>query len=70
LGRRLALIVDFLQADVAAVAATVIRFVGDVAMLCAISPWLGALALVMALLPIGLFALWFDRASLAPERDL
>ena len=32
-------------------------------MLCVLNPWVGALA-VLALLPIGLFTLWFGRASL------
>lgn len=56
-------VVDFLQTDVPAVAASLVHFAGAVAMLCVLSPWVGALA-VAALLPIGLFTLWFGRASL------
>jgi hypothetical protein len=47
----------------AAVAATLVHFVDAVAMLCILNRWVGALA-VLALLPIGLFTLWFGRASL------
>src|SRR5687768_18370385 len=50
-------VVDFLQTDVPAVAASLVHFVGAVAMLCVLNAWVGALA-VLALLPIGLFTLW------------
>jgi ABC-type multidrug transport system fused ATPase/permease subunit len=56
-------IVDFLQVEVPAVAASVVHFVGAIVMLCVLSIWVGALAIV-ALLPIALLILWFGRTSL------
>src|SRR5919199_1817122 len=44
-------VVDFLQAELPAVAASLMHFAGAVAMLCVLSPWVGALALA-ALLPV------------------
>jgi ABC-type multidrug transport system fused ATPase/permease subunit len=56
-------IVDFLQVEVPSVAASVVHFVGAVAMLCVLNLWVGALTLV-ALVPMSLFTLWFSRVSL------
>jgi ABC-type multidrug transport system fused ATPase/permease subunit len=56
-------VVDFLEADVPAIAASVVHFVGAVAMLCVLSRWVGALA-ILALGPIALFTFCFGRASL------
>ena len=56
-------IVDFLQVEVPTVAASVVHFVGAIAMLFVLNLWVGALALV-ALVPMSLFTLWFSRVSL------
>lgn len=56
-------VVDFLQTEVPAVAASFVHFFGAVAMLCVLNIRVGALA-ILALLPIGLFTFWFGRASL------
>src|SRR3954454_11552167 len=56
-------IVDFLQVEVPSVAASVVHFVGAVAMLCVLNLWVGALTLV-ALVPMSLFTLWFSGVSL------
>jgi hypothetical protein len=56
-------VVDFLEVDVPAVAASVVHFVGAIAMLCVLSRWVGALA-IFALGPIVLFTFCFGRASL------
>jgi ABC-type multidrug transport system fused ATPase/permease subunit len=56
-------IVDFLQIEVPTVAASVVHFVGAVAMLFVLNRWVGALALV-ALVPMSLFTLWFGRVSM------
>jgi len=55
--------VDFLQVEVPAAAASVVRFVGAIAMLCVLNLWVGVLAL-LALLPVSLFTMRFGRASL------
>ena len=49
-------IVDFLQVEVPAATASVVRFVGAIAMLCVLNMWVGALAL-LALLPVALFTI-------------
>src|SRR5829696_6218985 len=56
-------IVDFLQVEVPAAAASVVRFIGAIAMLCVLNMWVGALA-VLALLPVALFTTRFGRVSL------
>jgi ABC transporter transmembrane region len=48
---------------VPAATASVVRFVGAIAMLCVLNMWVGALAL-LALLPVALFTMRFGRASL------
>jgi hypothetical protein len=56
-------IVDFLQVEVPAAAASVVRFIGAIAMLCVLNMWVGALA-VLALLPVALFTTRFGSVSL------
>jgi len=56
-------IIDFLQVEVPAATASVVRFIGAIAMLCVLNMWVGALAL-LALLPVALFTMRFGRASL------
>jgi ABC-type multidrug transport system fused ATPase/permease subunit len=56
-------IVDFLQVEVPTMAASIVHFVGAVAMLLFLNVWVGVLALV-TLVPMALFMLWFSRISL------
>jgi ABC-type multidrug transport system fused ATPase/permease subunit len=56
-------VIDFLQVEVPAVTASLVNFVGAVAMLFVLNLWVGALALV-ALVPMLLFTFWFSRISL------
>jgi len=56
-------VVEFLQADIPAVTASSVQFLGAMIMLCLLSPWVGALS-VIALLPVALFTWRFARASL------
>src|SRR5829696_130680 len=56
-------IVDFLQVEVPAAAASVVRFIGATAMLCILNMWVGLLAL-LTLLPVALFATRFGRVSI------
>jgi hypothetical protein len=56
-------VVEFLQAELPAAAASIVHFLGAVVMLCILSPWVGGLAL-LALAPVGLFTLRFGRLSL------
>src|SRR5215213_1290875 len=53
-------VVDFLQAEVPSVSASLVHFAGAVAMLCVLSPWVGALA-VVALAPVLLLTRRFGR---------
>jgi ABC-type multidrug transport system fused ATPase/permease subunit len=56
-------VVDFLQDDIPAIAASAVRFVGAVAMLCVLDMRVGALA-ILALLPVAIFTARFGRVSL------
>ena len=56
-------VIDFLQTELPAVAASAVHFVGAVVMLCILSPWVGLLAL-LALVPAALETRRFGRLSL------
>jgi ABC-type multidrug transport system fused ATPase/permease subunit len=56
-------VVEFLQTDVPAFTASIVHFVGAVAMLCVLNLWVGGLS-VVALVPVALFIRRFGKASL------
>lgn len=56
-------VIDFLQTELPAVAASLVHFLGAMVMLCLLSPWVGALAL-LALVPAALETRRFGRLSL------